>query len=26
VGTTAQKPFRVYPLSDPTRVVVEVRD
>src|SRR6185312_652325 len=26
VGTTAQTPFRVYALSDPTRVVLEVRD
>ena len=26
VGTTAQTPFRVYVLSDPTRVVLEVRD
>jgi hypothetical protein len=26
VGTTARTPFRVYALSDPTRVVVEVRD
>jgi len=26
VGTTAQQPFRVYALSNPTRVVVEVRD
>ena len=26
VGTTAQVPFRVYSLSDPTRVVLEVRD
>src|SRR6185312_16633758 len=26
VGTTAQTPFRVFALSDPTRVVLEVRD
>jgi|tagenome__1003787_1003787.scaffolds.fasta_scaffold20913784_1 hypothetical protein len=26
VGTTAQAPFRVYALSNPTRVVLEVRD
>jgi len=26
VGTTAQTPFRVYVRSDPTRVVLEVRD
>jgi hypothetical protein len=26
VGTTAQTPFRVYALSDPTRVVLEVQD
>jgi hypothetical protein len=26
VGTTAQAPFRVYPLEDPVRVVVEVVD
>jgi hypothetical protein len=26
VGTTAEVPFRVYALSDPARVVVEVRD
>jgi hypothetical protein len=26
VGTTAKTPFRVYLLSDPTRVVLEVRD
>ena len=26
VGTTAEVPFRVYALADPTRVVVEVAD
>jgi hypothetical protein len=26
VGTTGEAPFRVYPLQDPARVVVEVRD
>jgi len=26
VGTTARAPFRVYALSDPARVVLEVRD
>jgi hypothetical protein len=26
VGTTAQTPFRVYALSNPTRVVLDVQD
>ncbi|MGY1669579.1 hypothetical protein ACI78U_03055 [Geodermatophilus sp. SYSU D00710] len=26
VGTRAESPFRVYPLQDPARVVVEVAD